>query len=186
MGHQEAWGLGPPAASWERHARRPRSRFGSPPGFTLHRFSPHFKGSIFVQPREECKLASCFQSRALNPERAVGACWGRGERSHARAACTEPRLLTPNSQAAPLPPSASAQTARDKSPPAGGSEAPAASASVATPTNRTGLSLTPSPSLSRRGAEGLKSQHRETCPPKSDPFRPGGRGRARPQQHPSS
>lgn len=57
---------------WKRKAFKPHSRFYSSPGFTLHRFSQHFKGSIFVQPREECKLASCFQRRDINPERAAG------------------------------------------------------------------------------------------------------------------
>lgn len=48
-------GLGlPPQTPRERRAgNRPRSGFGSPPGFTLRRFSLHFKGSIFVQPGEE-------------------------------------------------------------------------------------------------------------------------------------
>lgn len=57
---------------WKRKAFKSHSRFYSSPGFTLHRFSQHFKGSIFVQPREECKLASCFQRRDINPERAAG------------------------------------------------------------------------------------------------------------------
>lgn len=79
-------GLPPQQTPGKSGAFKPHSRFYSPPGFTLHRFSPHFKGSIFVQTREECKLASCFQSRDINPERAAGLTEEGGRRTRSPGA----------------------------------------------------------------------------------------------------